>query len=116
MIGGRNEAGSRVCANQVWGDWESQSEALGADRLAPTESQDLNSRFHGPGRTRLSWKPESRTWNRPASTPSVAAEMLGRDALGTAVAGKAQNHSKGGRGQVVSSPVVLGASPAGPDG
>ena len=42
--------------------------------------------------------------------------MLGCDALGPALAGKAQHRSEGGRGQVVAPAVVLGASPAGPDG
>jgi hypothetical protein len=42
--------------------------------------------------------------------------MLGRDALGPAKAGEAQHRAEGGRGQVVAPAVVLGASPAGPDG
>src|SRR5580658_9100334 len=46
----------------------------------------------------------------------VAAEMLGRDALGPARTSKAQHRSEGGRGQVVVPAVVLGASPACPDG
>src|SRR5262249_24352450 len=50
------------------------------------------------------------------SAAGVAAEMLGRDALGPALAGKARHRSEGGRGQVVPPAVVLGASPAGPDG
>src|SRR5262249_25011193 len=68
------------------------------------------------GRTRLSGNPESRIGNHPSSMPSVALEMLGRDASGPALAGKAERRSEGGRGQVVAAAVVLGASPAGPDG
>ena len=55
-------------------------------------------------------------WIPPLSTPSIAVEMLGRDALGPALAGKAQHRSEGGWGQVVAPAVVLRASPAGPYG
>src|SRR5271156_3865716 len=47
---------------------------------------------------------------------ALAAKMLGRDARGPARAGKAQHRSEEGRGHVVVPAVVLGASPACPDG
>ena len=71
-------------------------------------------RWSGPA---MGSEPTSRLGPAKSSpTASVAAEMRGRDALGPARAGKAQHRSEGGSGQVVGPAVVLGASPACPDG